>query len=82
MRKHAFVKVDCNCLRRATNFKCKHCGVMEYRSEREIRNLPLSLARCEDAGAPAPSPEEKLRGMFGGGFDCLATGEEGEDSQE
>lgn len=78
MRKHAFVKVDCNCLRNATNFKCRHCGVMEYRSEREMRRLPLALARCESDDAPAPTPEEKLRGLFGGVFDCLVTEEGGD----
>lgn len=72
MRKHQFVKVNCNCLRRATHFKCKHCGTMEYKSQAEVQALPLTQAECDSPAAPNPTAQEKFKSMLGGAFDCLA----------
>lgn len=72
MRKHQFVKVKCDCLKRATNFKCKYCGVLEYKSVREIQTLSRDAAQCDHPGAPVAPPAETFKGMLGGTFDCLA----------
>ncbi|MDR2695299.1 MAG: hypothetical protein LBC79_02845 [Deltaproteobacteria bacterium] len=72
MRKHQFVKEDCNCTRRATYFRCKFCGTMEYISAQELRALNSAQAECASPDAPAASPQEIFRGMLGGTFDCLA----------
>ncbi len=72
MKKHQFVKVDCNCARRATNFRCKHCGVMEYCGAREIQALDSHRASCGSPDAPDIPPAEKFRAMMGGAIDCLA----------
>lgn len=72
IRIHQFVKVDCHCTRKATHFKCKYCGFMEYRSIDEMRRMVLALATCTHQDAPGVRPDEYFRGMFGGTFDCLA----------
>ncbi|MBG0775216.1 MAG: hypothetical protein H0S85_02115 [Desulfovibrionaceae bacterium] len=72
MRKHQFVKTDCECLKRATRFVCKHCGVMEYRSARELKALSAVQAACDHPDAPAVPPREAMRARFGGTIDCLA----------
>ncbi|EPR44496.1 hypothetical protein dsx2_1455 [Desulfovibrio sp. X2] len=72
MRKHLFAKTDCNCLRKATYFKCVFCGCLEYLSVDEIRRMDRSRAECPDERAPrVPSQEAFLTG-FGGTVDCLA----------
>ena len=72
MKKHQCVKSDCNCVRRATYFKCKHCGTIEYCSQREIQTLDAHRATCTDPAAPEAPPTEKFKSMMGGTFDCLA----------
>ena len=72
MRKHQFVKEDCNCTRRATYFRCKCCGTMEYSSPKYLRVLNSAQAACSSPDAPEVPPVEVFRGMLGGTFDCLA----------
>jgi len=72
MKKHQFVKEDCNCSRRATYFRCKFCGTVEYKSPQELRTLNSTQAACSSPDAPAVPPQEAFRGMLGGTFDCLA----------
>jgi hypothetical protein len=72
MRKHQFVKVKCDCFKRATNFKCKHCGTLEYKSARELRRLCKDAAQCDSPQAPQAPSAESFKGMLGGTFDCLA----------
>ena len=72
MRKHQFAKVKCNCAQRATYFKCKHCGVVEYGDIAEMRRKEALRAVCSDPGAPMASPKEKFAASMGGTFDCLA----------
>lgn len=72
MRKHQFVKADCNCPRRATYFTCRHCGDVEYGSREEIRRLSAHQATCTSPDAPEASPAETFKSRMGGTFDCLA----------
>lgn len=72
MRKHQFVKEDCNCVRKASYFRCKHCGAMEYKSLREIRALGSVQASCSCLEAPQVPPQEVFKGLMGGTFDCLS----------
>ncbi len=72
MRKHQFVKEDCNCARKATYFRCKYCGAMEYKSVREIRALPAVQASCFNQEAPQVPPQDVFKGLMGGTFDCLS----------
>lgn len=71
MRKHQFVKEDCKCVKRATNWICKFCGTREYKSLPEIRRLPPHQAECEHPDAPQVSPDERFKSFLGGTFDCL-----------
>lgn len=72
MRKHQFAKADCKCLRKATYFKCVHCGAMEMLSPDEVRSLDKARAACPAATAPQAAPSEAFRAGFGGRVDCLA----------
>lgn len=72
MRKHQFVKVDCQCMRRATHLKCKHCGAMEYRSLDEARRMTVGQAECPAPEAPEVPAQERFRAVMGGAIDCLA----------
>jgi hypothetical protein len=72
MKKHQFVKTDCDCQRRATRYVCKHCGTYEYKSSGEIRKLSLVQAECTHPEAPAIPAAEKFRSRMGGAVDCLA----------
>lgn len=72
MRKHQFIKVDCMCQKRASNYICRYCGAMEYAGVRELRHLPQMRARCDSPDAPECSQQERFKSMFGGTFDCLA----------
>jgi hypothetical protein len=72
MKKHQFVKSDCNCPRRATFFKCKHCGSLEYCGIEEVRHLDAYRATCTHADAPEASPAESFKSKMGGTIDCLA----------
>lgn len=72
MKKHQFVKADCNCLRRATYFTCKYCGTVEYCSLQEIKTLNLYRATCKSDKAPDASHAEEFKSKFGGTIDCLA----------
>jgi len=72
MKKHQYVKKDCNCRHRATKFVCKHCGAVEQCSYDEIRNLDSYRALCTGDDAPAAPPAEAFKAKIGGGFDCLA----------
>ena len=73
MKKHQFVKIKCDCKHRATNFVCKHCGVMEFCSPDEVKTLDMYRALCTGAGAPEASPVETFKAKMGGTFDCLAS---------
>jgi len=72
MKKHQFVKEDCNCSRRATYFRCKFCQSMEYKSPQEIRALNSAQATCPSPNALAVPAQEAFKGLLGGTFDCLA----------
>lgn len=72
MKKHQFVKADCNCQRRATFFTCKYCGTIEHCSSEEIRALDAYRATCTDHNAPDAPPAEVFKSKMGGGLDCLA----------
>lgn len=72
MRKHQFIKEKCDCPRRATRFICRHCKALEYLSVREIRKLPLQMARCDAPEAPTIPSKELFRARMGGTIDCLA----------
>lgn len=72
MRKHQFIKSDCNCPRRATYFTCRHCGAVEYGGKDEIRRLPAHQATCTSSEAPEAAPAEVFKSRIGGTFDCLA----------
>lgn len=72
MRKHQFIKQDCNCTKRATIWVCKFCETKEYRGLQEIRRLPPHQAECSHEDAPQVSPDERFKGLLGGTFDCLA----------
>lgn len=72
LRKHQFIKEDCNCGKRATIWICKHCGTREYRSMQEIRRLHSHQAECTHPDAPPVPPDERFKGFLGGTFDCLA----------
>lgn len=72
MKKHQFVKADCECSRRATVFTCKHCGLMEYSSPEELRNMEALKAVCTGDSAPDADPVEAFKGKMGGTFDCLS----------
>lgn len=72
MRKHQFVKQDCNCLRKATYFTCKHCGAVEYCSLDEVRALHADRATCMSENAPSVPPADAFRSKLGGCIDCLA----------
>ena len=72
MKKHQFVKEDCNCSRRATYFRCKFCGSMEYKSAHELQALNSVQAACSSPDAPEVPPQDAFKGMLGGTFDCLA----------
>ena len=72
MKKHQFVKEDCNCSRKATYFRCKFCHSLEYKSPQEIRTLNSTQATCTSPEALAVPPHEAFKGLLGGTFDCLA----------
>lgn len=72
MKKHQFVKTDCDCTRRATRFVCKHCGTYDYKSPKEIRKMSLVQAECSHPDAPDIPPAEKFKCHMGGTVDCLA----------
>ena len=72
MRKHQFVKADCNCDKRATYYTCAHCGGMEFAGQAEIETLDVFRATCSSPQAPMVSPTEKFKGGMGGTFNCLA----------
>lgn len=72
MRKHQFVKTDCNCLRKATYLKCKHCGAMEYGSPQEVRMFSLEQATCSSPEAPEVPKVEVFKCKMGATLDCLA----------
>ena len=72
MKKHQFVKTDCNCPRRATYFTCKHCGVVEYCGKQEIQSLDMHRAACTGKDAPEATPSETFKSRLGGTIDCLA----------
>jgi hypothetical protein len=72
MKKHQYVKEDCNCSRRATYFRCKFCGEVEYKSPNEMRTLNSTQASCSSPDAPEVPPQEVFKGLLGGTFDCLA----------
>lgn len=72
MKKHQFVKTDCNCRHRETVFKCKYCGEMEYASSEELRHLEELRAACTGGNAPEANPMEVITGRAGNGFDCLS----------
>jgi len=73
MKKHQFVKEDCNCSRRATYFRCKFCQSVEYKSPQELRTLNSAQAACSSPDAPDVPAQEAFKGMLGGTFDCLAS---------
>lgn len=73
MRKHQFVKTNCNCLRNATYLKCKFCGTMEYCSPLEVRFLTEEQADCPSPDAPEVSKVDAFKGKLGGTFDCLSS---------
>lgn len=72
MKKHQFIKTDCNCPRRATYFTCRHCGVIEHGSIDEIRGMSAMRAVCTGEDAPDASPVESFKSKMGGVVDCLA----------
>ena len=72
MRKHKYIKSDCNCERRATYFTCRHCGAVEYAGTDELRHMETLRATCTSLEAPVVQPAEKFRSGMGGSFDCLA----------
>ena len=72
MRKHQFVKTNCNCLRNATYLTCKHCGTIEYCSIREVRMLSGEQAECSSPDAPEVSRGDAFKCKMGGTLDCLA----------
>ena len=72
MRKHQFVKNDCNCDKRATYYTCVHCGGMEYAGQEEITSLDVFRATCSSPDAPMVQPAEKFKASMGGAFNCLA----------
>lgn len=72
MRKHQYVKNDCQCERRATYFTCRHCGAVEYAAPDELRHLDTLRATCTSPEAPLVPPTEKFSASLGGTFDCLA----------
>ena len=72
MQKHQFVKEDCNCSRKATYFRCKFCGDMEFKSSQELRFLNSAQAACSSPNAPTVPAHEVFKGLLGGTFDCLA----------
>lgn len=76
MKKHQFVKVDCDCPHRETLFTCKHCGEMEYASPEQMRRLDAFHAACTGENAPSADLMEILGAQNGGAFDCLAQEQE------
>ena len=72
MRKHEFVKTNCNCLRNATYFKCKYCGAIEYCGIKEIRALTAEQASCPSPDAPEVPKVDGFKCKMGGTLDCLA----------
>lgn len=72
MRKHQFVKVDCLCKKKATQFVCNYCGVVEYRSKDEVTRMSKMQAKCDHANAPEADPQEQFKSMLGGNFNCLS----------
>ncbi|MDL2207587.1 hypothetical protein LJB82_02565 [Desulfovibrio sp. OttesenSCG-928-M16] len=72
MKKHQFVKHDCNCPRRATYFVCKHCGEVEHGSPEDMRCMDAYHATCISAEAPNALPGEVFKSKMGGYIDCLA----------
>lgn len=72
MRKHQFYKENCNCLRRASYYKCKFCGTVEYQSSKELKALTKRAAECTSECAPQVKGQEKLKSALGGTIDCLA----------
>lgn len=72
MRKHQFVKTNCNCLRNATYLTCKHCGAIEYCSIREVRALTAEQAACSSLDAPEVSSVDAFKCKLGGTLDCLS----------
>jgi len=72
MKKHQFVKGDCNCPRTATFFRCKFCQELEYKSAREIQRLNATQAECSSPDAPEVPAHEAFLGQIGATFDCLA----------
>lgn len=72
MKKHQYAKQDCNCLRRATYFVCKHCGAVEFCSVDEVKTMPSSRAFCTSSDAPDVGHAECFKCRLGGTLDCLA----------
>ena len=72
MRKHQFVKTNCNCLRKATYLTCKFCGTVEYCSFKEAQALSLEQATCESPNAPEVPNAVYFKARMGGSLDCLA----------
>lgn len=72
MKKHQYIKKDCNCSRRATFFECRHCGLVEHSSVDDIRQMDVYHAVCTSADAPDASPTEIFKSKMGGLIDCLA----------
>lgn len=72
MKKHQFVKTDCNCPKRATFFTCKHCGTVEFCGFDEVQHLDMYRATCLGDGAPEATPAEAFKSKMGGTVNCLA----------
>lgn len=72
MKKHQFVKNNCNCDKRASYYSCIHCAAMEYASPDELMHLDIYRATCPAVGAPLVEPAEKFKASMGGTFDCLS----------
>ncbi|MDR0827000.1 MAG: hypothetical protein LBN33_03855 [Desulfovibrio sp.] len=72
MKKHQFVKTNCNCLRNATYFVCKYCGSIEYCAKHEIEALPLDMALCSSEEALEVPALDAFKGKLGGTFNCLS----------
>jgi hypothetical protein len=72
LRKHQFVKTDCNCLRKATYLTCKFCGTVEYCGLKEARSLVRELAECPSPNAPELPSVEFFKVRMGATVNCLA----------
>ena len=72
MKKHQFVKANCDCHHRVTVFTCKYCGEMEYASIDEIQHMGAIEATCTGEEAPIADPVEVFLQYKGGTFNCLS----------